>query len=41
MFSRQGSKRGQRPPTKAPPDSLLLQEEHSDDEDRQPTQKNK
>lgn len=36
MFSRGGSKRSgvARVPPRGPPDSLLLQEEHSDDEDR-------
>ncbi|XP_041979468.1 uncharacterized protein LOC121733317 [Aricia agestis] len=38
MFSRGGLKRSgnARTPARGPPDSLLLQEEHSDDEDRQP-----
>ncbi|XP_023946241.1 CUE domain-containing protein 1 [Bicyclus anynana] len=40
MFSRGGSRRSgtARAPSRGPPDSLLLQEEHSDDDDRPHTQ---
>lgn len=43
MFTRGGSRRagGAKAPSRGPPDSLLLQEEHSDDEDRLQHNKNK